>query len=120
MAEAPPPGSPASPTFPAAATRLVALGAASWSLLVIFFTGQAIAQAGVAAPYSLLDNAISDLGATSCGPLTIGTYQTAVCSPWHPVMNGTFVASGLLTLLGALGSWRAWPPRRLSAWGWCS
>jgi membrane protease YdiL (CAAX protease family) len=64
---------------------------------VLFFIGQAVAQAAVATPFSLIDNNISDLGATTCGPLTIGDYRAEVCSPWHPVMNATFVLSGVLT-----------------------
>jgi hypothetical membrane protein len=64
-----------------------------------------------------VDNNISDLGATTCGPLTIGDYRTEVCSPWHPVMNATFVLSGLLTAAGAVCSWRAWPAGRRAACG---
>jgi hypothetical membrane protein len=91
---------------------MVAAGGACWSLLVVFFVGQAVAQAAVVAPYSLLDNNISDLGATTCGPIAIGDYRSEVCSPWHPVMNTTFVVSGLLTLLGALLTRDAWPAGR--------
>lgn len=42
-----------------------------WVLLVSFFIGQAIAQAASAAPYSLIDNNIRDLGSTTCGPIAI-------------------------------------------------
>jgi hypothetical protein len=32
-------------------------------------------------------------------------------------MNATFVVSGLLTAIGAICTWRAWPAVRRSAWG---
>jgi hypothetical membrane protein len=108
---------PTSEQFPATLTRRIVFGGACWTLTFIFFVGQALAQAAVTTPYSLVDNNISDLGATTCGPLTIGTYQTNVCSPWHGVMNATFIAVGLLTALGALGTHRAWPQRRTTTWG---
>jgi hypothetical membrane protein len=79
--------------------------------------GQAVAQAASRVPYSLSGNYISDLGSTACGPFTLGTYHANVCSPLHDVMNATFVVSGLLTLAGAVGTWRAWPRRRLSTVG---
>jgi hypothetical membrane protein len=103
--------------FPAVLSRSVALGGACWSLLVLFFVGQAIAQAAVAAPYSLLDNNISDLGVTTCGPIVVGNYHAEVCSPWHGVMNATFVVAGLHTAIGAISTWPAWPAVRRSAWG---
>jgi hypothetical membrane protein len=111
------PAAPAPAVFPAALTRAVALGGACWSLLVLFFVGQAVAQAAVTAPYSLLHNTISDLGATTCGPLAIGDYRSEVCSPWHPVMNATFVLSGVLTAAGAGASRLAWPAVRRARWG---
>jgi hypothetical membrane protein len=108
---------PARPDFPAALTRAVAIGGVCWSLLVLFFVGQAVAQAAVAAPYSLLHNTISDLGATTCGQIAIGDYRSEVCSPWHPVMNWTFVVAGVLTAAGAAATRRAWPAGRRAAWG---
>jgi hypothetical membrane protein len=103
--------------FPAALDGQVGTGAACWVLLVVFFVGQAVAQAASRAPYSLTGNYISDLGNTACGPFTLATYHARVCSPLHAVMNATFVVSGLLALLGAVLTRRAWPPRRLSGAG---
>jgi hypothetical membrane protein len=103
--------------FPAALDGQVAAGAACWVLLVVFFAGQAVAQAASRAPYSLTGNYISELGSTACGPFTLATYHAQVCSPLHDVMNATFVVSGLLALLGAVLTRRAWPARRLSAAG---
>ena len=97
--------------FPASADRQVALGAACWVLTVVFFIGQAVAQAASTVPYSLAGNYISDLGNTACGTFTQGAYRADVCSPLHGVMNATFVVTGLLMLGGAVGTRRAWPRR---------
>jgi hypothetical membrane protein len=103
--------------FPASADRQVALGAACWVLTVVFFIGQAVAQAASTVPYSLAGNYISDLGNTACGTFTQGAYRADVCSPLHGVMNATFVVTGLLMLGGAVGTRRAWPRRRLTTAG---
>lgn len=97
--------------------RRVAVGAACWVLTFVFFVGQAVTQAATTVHYSLYSNTISDLGATSCGPVTFGTYHANVCSPLSGVMNATFVVSGLLVSAGALGTWPAWPRRRVTAAG---
>ncbi|WP_338201541.1 DUF998 domain-containing protein [Candidatus Nephthysia bennettiae] len=103
--------------FPASADRQVALGAACWVLTVVFFVGQAVAQAASTVPYSLAGNNISDLGNTACGTFTQGAYRADVCSPLHGVMNATFALTGLLMLSGAVGTRRAWPRRRLTTAG---
>jgi hypothetical membrane protein len=100
--------------FPAALDGQVAAGAACWVLTVLFFVGQAVVQATSRAPYGLDRSFISDLGNTGCGPYTAGIYHADVCAPLHDVMNGTFVACGLLVLLGAVLARRAWPRRRLT------
>jgi hypothetical membrane protein len=95
----------------------VLVGALCLTLSVWFFVGQAIAQAASAAPYSLIDNNISDLGSTTCGSITVLTYTAFTCSPWHVVMNVTFVVVGLLTIAGMLATHRIWPQGRLAALG---
>lgn len=105
------------PYFPAALNRQVVVGAACWLLTLVFFAGQVVTQLAMKTPYSLITNEISDLGSTTCGPITVLTYHANVCSPWHDVMNGTFVVTGLLTLLGAFSTRSAWPQRRLTTWG---
>lgn len=91
----------------------VRIGGALWALSLVYFAGQGVAQAAWTAPYSLIDNRISDLGATACGP-ELGTY---ICSPMHALMNVTFVVTGALLLIGLLLTRRAWPRRKLTAWG---
>lgn len=46
-----------------------------------------------ATDFSLTRNTISDLGAVQCD---------TICSPWHALMNGTFMVIGALLSLGAL------------------
>jgi hypothetical membrane protein len=103
--------------FPASVDGWVVAGAAAWALTVVFFVAQAVAQAASTAPYSLARNYISDLGNTACGPFTLGAYHEQVCSPLHGVMNAAFVVAGILMLLGAAATWRAWPARRLAVAG---
>ncbi len=111
----------ASPTvrasFPARLTARIAVGGLCWLLTLVFFVGQALAQAATTSPYSLATNEISDLGVTTCGPLRVLTYHATVCSPLHGVMNGAFIATGLLSLLGVIGTYPAWPRRRLATCG---
>jgi hypothetical protein len=59
------------PNFPAVLTRQVVFGGACWLLMLVFFVGQAVAQIAMKTPYSLVTNEISDLGSTTCGPITV-------------------------------------------------
>lgn len=53
--------------------------------------------------YSVTDNAISDLGVTSCGQFSEQGQQVRdVCSRWHPMFNAAMVASGVLVVIGAV------------------
>jgi hypothetical membrane protein len=90
-------------------TKRVVFGAACWTLSVVFFVNQAIVQAATTRPYSLTANLISDLGITACGPFSNGGYHVGVCSPLHGFMDGTFVVVGLLQVIGAIATRRAWP-----------
>jgi hypothetical membrane protein len=104
-------------TFPATMTRQIVFGAACWALSIAFFVNQAIVQAASARPYSLATNYISDLGNTACGSYSAGGYHADVCSPLHGLMNATFIVVGLLHVLGAILTRRAWPRRLLTSSG---
>jgi hypothetical membrane protein len=93
---------------------LVRLGGACWALLVGYFLIQAAAQLAFQPAYSLLDDRVSDLGNTTCGPWLAHSFA---CSPLHPLVNAGFVLTGVLFVLGAILTWPAWPARRLSAAG---
>jgi hypothetical membrane protein len=100
---------------PRTSSRLsLLLGGASWILTLLYFIGQAVAQAAWRTPYSLIDNRVSDLGNTACGRTLANTY---LCSPLHTVMNTTFVLTGVLILVGLFLTRSIWPRRRLTTWG---
>lgn len=72
-----------------------------WVCAAQFFLAQVIAQSRWTTPFSLATNYISDLGNTTCGayPAVAGKY---VCSPWHTLMNVSFVLQGVIILFGAV------------------
>jgi hypothetical membrane protein len=80
-------------------------------LAIQFFIAQIIVQVAWTTPFSLTANYISDLGNTTCGfyPVDSNMY---VCSPLHAGMNASFIALGVIILLGAALTWRAFPPGR--------
>lgn len=94
------------PTFPSWTGWPVIAGATLWVLSAVFFVIQPIAQAASTAPYHMSTNLISDLGNTGC--------TADICSPMHTWVNVTFIATGLMHLLGALLVSTAFPQRRLS------
>lgn len=85
------------------------IGALCWILGLEWFIAQAIAQAAWTTPYSLTQNFVSDLGAATCGPSSLPSYHFYVCSPLHDVMNLSFIALGLLTLVGLVLLRPLWP-----------
>jgi len=91
-------------------------GALLWASSVQFFIAQAVAQSAWTTPFSLRWNFISDLGNTACAPYPPGS-QTFVCSPWHALMNGSFLMLALTILPGTLLLRRAFPPGALARAG---
>ena len=85
-----------------------------WICAAQFFVAQVVAQSRWTTPFSLATNYISDLGNTTCGmyPAVAGAY---VCSPWHTLMNMSFVLQGAIILVGAALARRAFSGRRWSA-----
>ncbi len=90
---------------------------ATWGgvLLIVgtvqYAVAQLVAAAAWSTPYSLSRNYISDLGVTVCGTVNLphgGTEQ--VCSPWHAVMNASFILSGILLVTAMILLWSYWPP----------
>jgi hypothetical membrane protein len=116
---------PRRPQLAMASGRAVTLGAVCWILTLEFFAGQAVAQAAWRTPYSLVTNSISDLGNTACGTWppasvnlkSLGLSAQYICSPRHTVMNASFIAAGVLILLGVYLTRLQWPRRRLTTWG---
>ena len=67
--------------------------------MTIRMLAAAALAAAVATPYSLRDNMISDLGAVSCTQIAYPAGPVEVCSPWNPLLNGAFIAFGLITCI---------------------
>ncbi|MFC0007046.1 DUF998 domain-containing protein [Micromonospora siamensis] len=55
-------------------------------------------------PYSWAVHNVSDLGNVTCGRWDT-TRPREVCSPWHVLANGAFVALGVLLVAGVLLTW---------------
>lgn len=66
----------------------------AWSLAFAYLAVEIVTAYAWSTPYSFRHDTISDLGVTACTP--------NLCSPLHLLMNATFVALGLLTILGAV------------------
>jgi hypothetical membrane protein len=93
---------------------LVQLGGLLWLLTLVYFISQGAAQLVFSPPYNLIDDRISDLGNTTCGPWLTHAFA---CSPLSGLMNATFIATGVLMVLGAALTWSVWPHRRLTTAG---
>jgi hypothetical membrane protein len=96
--------------FPVRVDRATLIGGVSWMLSVVFLVGQVIAQsAWRGTQYSVLNDAISDLGVTVCGTVSLGGVPGYYCSPLHDVMNASFILTGAFIALGAYLTRPAWP-----------
>ena len=97
--------------FPLRLSRETMLGGALWILTIVFLVGQVIAQSAWKGPpaYSVLNDAISDLGVTACGTVSIAGIPGYYCSPLHDVMNASFVLTGVFIALGVYFTRAAWP-----------
>lgn len=73
--------------------RHAAAGTA-WVLSFAYLLAEVVTAAAWSTPYSFVRDSISSLGVTTC--------EIGSCSPMHDVMNSSFVALGVLTLVGAL------------------
>ncbi|KXO88622.1 hypothetical protein AXK56_09810 [Tsukamurella pulmonis] len=99
-------------------TRRSVLAGSLFLASVGYFVAEVVVAARWPRPYSWTGNMISDLGVPEClGDLRrdggLAVADRFVCSPWHPVMNTTFVVVGTLGIAGAVAV-RPLLPRR---WG---
>jgi hypothetical membrane protein len=98
-----------------AGRRAVTVGAVAWIVQPLYLVAELVAAWGSTAPYSMLDQTISDLGATQCTTIAYPYGDVAVCSPWHPLVNGSFVVFGVLLAVGAVLLRGSLPRPRLAA-----
>lgn len=108
--------SPRSYTDLVPSTRLQRLGAVCWLLTLLYFVAEPLVAAAWDTPYSFARDTISVLGITGCIPAGYDP-SVRVCSPLHGVMNGAFIAKGVLTLVGAVLIREVWPRRRMTTVG---
>ncbi|MFF0474462.1 DUF998 domain-containing protein [Streptomyces sp. NPDC004284] len=84
------------------------IGCAAWIAGVVqFFVVHGIVESAWASPYSWAHNNISDLGNALCA-LQGEPEPRFVCSPEHGLMNGSFVALGVLLAVGAVLTGPLW------------
>lgn len=67
-----------------------------WLAIAQFFIVELVVQVPYTPPYSELQDAISDLGAMHC--------TSQICSPWHLLMDASFVALGICIAAGAIAA----------------
>ena len=80
------------------------LAACAWlAAAASYLASEALAALAFSPRYSYARNFISDLGVPVCGTIFDGR---PVCSPLHWLMNGDFVAQGVLFALAALAATR--------------
>lgn len=66
----------------------------AWTLVFAYLLAELVTATAWKSAYSFRHDTISDLGITTCTP--------HACSPLHLLMNATFVALGLVTIVGAV------------------
>lgn len=71
-------------------------GGLLWVGVAQFFIVQVVVQLAWPVPYDPIRNTISDLGRLTCTP--------TLCSPWHGLMNVSFVVLGLCMAGGAVAA----------------
>ncbi len=87
-------------------------GAAAWVLSAVLLPVQWVVASRWPEGYSVVANAISDLGVTECGVFDEdGRQARRVCSPWHGLFSVAMVVSGTLVALGAVLLHGRWPGR---------
>ncbi|MCF6378608.1 DUF998 domain-containing protein [Nocardioides KLBMP 9356] len=75
-------------------TRAARLGAIAFLLRPTYIATEVVTAAATTGGYSFMSDSVSKLGEVGC--------TAAYCSPWHEVMNGSFMAYGMLLAGGAL------------------
>ncbi len=101
--------------------RIVAV-AGCWLLQPLYLIAELAAAAATTAPYRLVQNTVSDLGATTCTTVAYPAGPVAVCSPWHPLLNSAVLVSGVLGAVGGVLLWRLLVPgawARTAATAYC-
>ena len=86
--------------------------AIAWIAVIFCLVAQCVTEAAMQTPYSLLRDAISDLGAARCTP--------QICSPWFRLVDASFVVLGLCLAVGGVLSHLSAPRDRLWWGAWAA
>jgi len=78
------------------------IGIISWVVTILYFVIEPIFIMTSLAPYNIMQQAMSDLGVTSCGKYTYSIAPHEICSPYHFWMNVLFIVNGLTFSVGVL------------------
>ncbi len=80
----------------------VAVGGVLWIVQVLTLPVEWFAVGATRAPYSLVDNTLSDLGAVNCGSVDYSGTAVEVCSPAHALFNVALFVGALLVAVGGV------------------
>jgi hypothetical membrane protein len=83
--------------------RAVRVGGAAWVLISLYFVAEVVTAAAWPRRYEATTDSISKLGATGCDGSASQLAVARICSPLHALMNGAFVMTGVLIIVGAFG-----------------
>lgn len=78
------------------------MGLLSWMALLSYFPIELVIISQTTKPYSIMDQAMSDLGVLSCGYDAYPLSAYEICSPMAHEMNVIFILTGMLIASGAV------------------
>lgn len=88
---------------------LAIIGIISWFSLCLYFIIEYIVIRNTTAPYDFLRQPMSDLGVKTCGMNTYPLTAIEICSPYHDLMNWTFILTGVVIITGSIYLHHLWP-----------
>lgn len=90
------------------------IGFICWISLSTYFIIEYIVIRNTTAPYNFLKQPMSDLGVTACDRDTYVLASYEICSPYHQLMNWTFIMTGIVIFVGAICLHQFWSNQRQS------
>lgn len=88
------------------------IGFLCWISLSAYFIIEYIVIRNTTVSYNFLKQAMSDLGVTTCGRDTYPFSLYEICSPYHHLMNWTFIMTGIAISVGAICLHQFWLDQR--------
>ncbi|AMO33360.1 DUF998 domain-containing protein [Lysinibacillus sphaericus] len=78
------------------------IGIVSWIVTILYCVIEPIFIMTSLVPYNIMQQAMSDLGVTTCGKYTYTIAPHEICSPYHFGMNVLFIVNGLSFSVGVI------------------